>query len=55
VFGAFFNVEVLKSEVRRVLNLAEIVEEPSPTPSSRLSFTETIMRGFDRFKQVVGS
>ena len=55
VFGAVFNVEVLKSEVRRVLNLSEIVEEPSPTRSSRPSFAETIMRGFDRFKQVVGS
>jgi len=55
VFGAFFNVEVMKSEVRRVLNLAEKVEEPAPARSSRPSFTESLMRGFDRFKQAVGS
>ena len=53
VFGAFFNAEVLKSEVRRVLNLAEIAEETSLAASSRPSFAETIMRGFDRFKQAV--
>jgi hypothetical protein len=55
VFGAFFNVEVMKSEVRRVLNLAEKVEEAAPVRSSRPSFTESLMRGFDRFKQAVGS
>jgi hypothetical protein len=53
VFGAVFNEEVLKSEVRRVLKLAEPVAEPV-TPD-RPSFAGVLMRGFERFKQVVGS
>jgi len=53
VFGVLFNDEVLKSELRRVLGLAEQAEVP-PSPS-RASFAGVLLRGLDRFRQAVST
>ena len=56
VFGIIFNDDVFKAEVRRVLSIAPPVEEvPASAIVTRPSFTETLMKGFDRFRQAVGT
>ena len=55
VFGAIFNDEVFKTEVRRVLNLHQRVEAPLPAAASRPSFTESVFKSLQRFRQAVGA
>ena len=55
VFGIIFNEEVFKAEVRRVLNISQPTAEPTPAAITRSSFTETLIKSFDRFRQAVAT
>ena len=49
VFGLFFNQEVLKCELRRLLGVPEYVEQAEPEPS-RFSLSNLFARGLQRWR-----
>ena len=50
VFGILFDRDVLRAELRRILNLAPLAETPPPEPS-RWTFAAGLLRSFQKLRQ----